>query len=86
MLPPTAATVECDLPSTPEQMACSTKTDEGLQTFWSLVERLQHAADRQQPIHQVEEIIFRDLLTVGLWLLQAKRSWTWPARGTWVRP
>ena len=35
---------------------------EGLKTFWSLVEQLQHAADEHQPIHQVEEVIFRELL------------------------
>jgi hypothetical protein len=56
---------------TPEQQACSTKIDQGLKTFWNVVERMQHAADQQQPIHQVEEIIFRDLLVIGRWLLQA---------------
>jgi hypothetical protein len=47
------------------------KIDEGLKTFWNVVERMQHAADHQQPIHQVEEILFRDLLVIGRWLLQA---------------
>jgi hypothetical protein len=70
MLAPTIATVKFDLPSTPEQAACALKIDAGLQTFWDLVEHLQHAADRQQPIHQVEETIFRKLLVIGNWLLQ----------------
>ena len=47
------------------------KIDEGLKTFWNVVEHMQHAADRRQPIHQVEETIFRDLLVIGNWLLQA---------------
>src|SRR4051795_2220996 len=71
MLPPTVAAVKFDLPSTPEQKACSTKIDQGLKTFWNLVQRMQHAADQQQPIHQVEEILFRDLLAIGRCLLQA---------------
>jgi hypothetical protein len=71
MLTPTVAAVKFDLPLTPEQQACSTKIDEGLKTFWNLVERMQHAADRHQPIPQVEEIGFRDLLVIGRWLLQA---------------
>jgi hypothetical protein len=71
MLPTAAATVKFALPMTPEQQACATKIDHGLKTFWNLVERLQHAADQQQPIHQVEEILFRDLLVIGRWLLQA---------------
>jgi hypothetical protein len=67
----TAAAVKFALPSTPEQTACATKIDEGLQTFWNVVEHLQHAADQQQPIHQVEETLFRSLLVMGHWLLQA---------------
>ena len=47
------------------------KIDEGLKTFWNVVEHMRHAADRRQPIHQVEETIFRDLLVIGNWLLQA---------------
>ena len=70
MLTPTAASVKFDLLATPEQTACALKIEEGLQTFWNLVEHLQHAADRQQPIHQVEETIFRKLLVIGHWLLQ----------------
>ena len=71
MLAPSIAAVKFDLPSTPEQKACSKSIDEGLNTFWTLVERLQNAADRHQPIHEVEEIAFRQLLVVGRWLLQA---------------
>ena len=71
MLTPTVAAVKFDLPLTPEQQACSTKIDQGLKTFWNVVERMQHAADQHQPIHQVEEFIFRDLLVIGRWLLQA---------------
>src|SRR3954453_8496331 len=71
MLTNTVAAVKFDLPFTPEQQACSTKIDQGLKTFWDLVERMQHAADQQQPIHQVEEILFRNLLVIGRWLLQA---------------
>jgi hypothetical protein len=65
------AAVKFDLPSTPEQQACSMKIDQGLKTFWNLVERMRLAADRQQPIHHVEEILFRDLLVIGRCLLQA---------------
>ncbi len=71
MLTTTAAAVKFALPSTPEQTACATKIDEGLQTFWNVVEHLQHAADRQQPIHEVEETLFRHLLVMGHWLLEA---------------
>lgn len=71
MLSSTAATVKFDRASTPEQAACMMKIDQGLETFWTIVEHMQHAADRQQPIHQVEETIFRHLLVAGKWLLQA---------------
>src|SRR5277367_3098629 len=71
MLAPSITAVKFDLPSTPEQRACSKNIDEGLNTFWALVERLQNAADRRQPIHEVEETAFRQLLIVGRWLLQA---------------
>jgi hypothetical protein len=71
MLTPPVAAVKFDLPLTPEQLACSTTIDQGLKTFWDLVERMQHAADQQQPIHQVEEFLFRDLLVIGRCLLQA---------------
>ena len=71
MLTPSASTVKFDLPLTPEQQACSMNVDQGLKTFWSLVEYLQHAADQQQPIDQVEEAIFRRLLVIGRWMLDA---------------
>jgi hypothetical protein len=61
MLTPTAAAVKFDLPFGPEQQACSNSIGESLNTFWTLVEYLQKAADQQQPIHQVEETIFRKL-------------------------
>src|SRR5436305_2501116 len=71
MLTPTAAAVKFDLPLTPEQQACATKIDQGLKTFWNVVERMRHAAERQQPIPQAEEILSRDHLVIGRWLLQA---------------
>src|SRR3954470_2216051 len=71
MLTATAATVKFALPSTPEQAACSMSIDRGLKELWNLVEYVHHAATRQQPIHQVEETIFRSLLVMGRWLLQA---------------
>jgi hypothetical protein len=71
MLTTTAATVKFALPMTPEQTACSRKIDEGLKTFWSVVAQMQHAAEEQRPIHQVEETLFRSLLVIGRWLLQA---------------
>src|SRR3954452_21658584 len=71
MLTTTVAAVKFDLPLTPERQACATTIDQGLKTFWNMVERMQHAADQQQPIHQVEEILFRELLVIGRWLLQA---------------
>jgi hypothetical protein len=57
--------------TTPEQRGCSMAIDHALATFWELVERLHAAADQQQPIHHVEEIIFRQLLAMGLDLLRA---------------
>jgi len=71
MLTPNTAAVKFDLPSTPEQQACSMNIDQGLKTFWSLVEYLQNAADEHQPIDQVEETIFRRLLVIGRWLLES---------------
>lgn len=71
MLTTAAATVKFALPMTPEQTACSRNIDEGLKTFWSVVEQMQHAAQQQQPIHQVEQTLFRNLLVIGHWLLQA---------------
>ena len=57
--------------STPEQAGCAAAIDQSLTIFWTLVERLHAAAQQQQPIHQVEEAIFRDLLAMGRSLLQA---------------
>src|SRR5271157_403101 len=71
MLTPSDAAVKFDLPLTPEQQACENHIDQGLKTFWSLVEHLQHAADQHQPMDQVEETIFRNLLVIGRWMLQA---------------
>jgi hypothetical protein len=71
MLTTAAATVKFALPMTPEQTACSRNIDEGLKTFWSVVEQMQHAAHQEQPIHQVEQTLFRNLLVIGRWLLQA---------------
>jgi hypothetical protein len=71
MLTTTTAAVKFSLPSTVEQQACSNSIGEGLNTFWALVEHLQNAADHHQPIHQVEEAVFRKLLVVGRWMLQA---------------
>src|SRR3954465_15568733 len=71
MLTTTGTAVKFGLSFTPEQAACSKNIDEGLKTFWNVVEHMQHAADRQQPIHQVEETIFRNLLAIGRWLLRA---------------
>src|SRR3954449_12850888 len=57
--------------STPEQRAAAMAIDASLTLFWALVERLHAAADQHQPIHQVEETVFRQLLAMGLSLLQA---------------
>lgn len=51
----------------PEQAA----VDQALNQFWALVERVRAAADRQQPIHHVEEAVFRQLLSIGHSLLGA---------------
>ncbi len=71
MLTPDTLAVKFDLPATPEQQACSMNIDQGLKTFWGLVEYVQHAANEQQPIDRVEETIFRDLLSIGRWMLES---------------
>ena len=71
MLAAAAPTVKLAPDSTPEQRSYAGDIDQALAIFWTLVERLQDAADGQQPIHQVEEIIFRDVLTMGLALLRS---------------
>src|SRR5262245_43088349 len=71
MLATGPAAVKFDLPPTPEQQACSRAIDQSLNAFWLLVERLHAASRERQPIHRVEEAIFRDLLAMGRSLLQA---------------
>src|SRR3954453_17076848 len=71
MLTAAAPAVKLAPATTPEQRGCSTAIDQALTIFWSLVERVRGAADARQPIHQVEEMIFRDLLAVGLAMLRA---------------
>src|SRR3954447_5518355 len=71
MLAAVAPTVKLAPGTTPEQRGCSTAIDQALTVFRTLVERLRGAAEGQQPIHQVEEAIFRDLLAMGLSLLRA---------------
>ena len=67
MLAAVASTVKFPASRSPEQAA----VDQSLSVFRALVERLHAAADQHQPIHQVEEAIFRDLLVMGRSLLQA---------------
>jgi hypothetical protein len=71
MLATGPAAVKFDVPPTPEQQACSRAIDQGLTAFWALVERLHAASEARQPVHQVEEMIFRDLLAMGHALLRA---------------
>src|SRR5215468_3731042 len=71
MLTTGPAAVKFDVPPTPEQQACSRAIDQGLNAFWLTVERLRAASGERQPIHQVEEAIFRDLLAMGRCLLRA---------------
>ncbi len=71
MLATSPAAVKFDVHATPEQQACSRAIDQSLNAFWLLVERLHAASGEQQPIHQVEEMIFRDLLAMGHSLLRA---------------
>ena len=71
MLATTAPAVKFPTYSTPEQASCAKAIDRSLTIFWTLVERLRSAADQRQPIHQVEEAVFRDLLAMGLDLLRA---------------
>lgn len=71
MLTTAAPLVKLAPDTTPEQQCGVRDIDQALTIFWSLVERLRGAADSQRPIHHVEEMIFRDLLTMGLALLRA---------------
>jgi hypothetical protein len=70
MLAAAAPTVKLAPDTTPEQRSCAQDIEQALGIFWNLVERLRNAADEQRPIHRVEEIIFRDVLTMGLALLR----------------
>jgi hypothetical protein len=67
MLTAVASTVKFPASRGPEQAAL----DQSLSVFWTLVERLHAAVAQHQPIHQVEETIFRDLPVMGRSLLQA---------------
>jgi hypothetical protein len=67
MLAAVTPTVKFPALPTPEQAA----VNQALDLFWQLVARLHAAAERRQPIHEVEEAIFRALLAMGRPLLQA---------------
>jgi hypothetical protein len=56
--------------TTPERQCLSGHIDQALTNFWNLVQKVQDAAQRHEPIHQVEETIFRDLLSLGFCMLQ----------------
>jgi hypothetical protein len=71
MLTAAATPVKLRLEATPEQHGCSVAIEQALTIFWTLVERLQAAAAEEQPIHQVGETIFRDVLKIGLAMLRA---------------
>lgn len=71
MLTTANSTVKFSLANTPEQAACAKSIDEGLKTFWMLVEHMERAAKERQALHQVEETIFRHLLAMGRWMLQS---------------
>ncbi len=71
MLTAAAPTVKFEASATPEERACAQAIDQSLTTFWTLVEQLRAAAAQRQPIHHVEETIFRALLTMGRPLLEA---------------
>lgn len=69
--PPAHPLVKLAPDTTPEQQSGARDIDRALTTFWTLVQRTRDAAEREQPIHQVEEVIFRDVLKIGLALLRA---------------
>ena len=71
MLAAAAPTVKLAPDTTPEHRSCAQHIDQALTLFWCLVERVRDAADQEQPIHQVEEMIFREALTMGLALLRS---------------
>ena len=72
MLTTAAPTVKLAPDTTPEQQSCAQDIDQALT---HLLEPRRAAPGRcrrhEQPIHQVEEIIFRDVLTMGLALLRS---------------
>jgi hypothetical protein len=67
MLAAFSRTVKSPASLTPEQVS----VDHALNLFWTTVEQLRAAADRRQPIHDVEEAVFRQLLVMGHSLLRA---------------
>jgi hypothetical protein len=70
MLTAAAPLVKLAPDTTPEQQSGARDIGQALTTFWTLVERTRDGAEREQPIHQVEEVIFRDVLKIGLALLR----------------
>ena len=66
MLAAAAPTGKLAPDTTPERRSGAQDIGQGLTIFRNLVERIQNAADAQRPIHRVEQIIFRDVLAMGL--------------------
>ncbi len=84
MLTHNALAVKFDVPLTPEQQACSVSIDQGLKTFWSLVEYLQ-----RPPMNNNPSIKWRRPSFVDSWLLDAgclSRSLPSPVQGMLVQP
>ena len=71
MLTAAAPLVKLAPETAPEQRNGSRDIDQALTIFWTLVERVRDAAEGRQPIHQVEETIFRDLLSIGHAMLRS---------------
>ena len=71
MLTAAAPLVKLAPETTPAQRNSARDIDRALTIFWALVERVRDAAEARQPIHQVEERIFRELLAMGLSMLRA---------------
>lgn len=67
MLAAVAHAVKFPAVQTPEQLA----VEQAASIFRTLVERLATAAEQRQPIHRVEEMVFRELLVMGGSLLRA---------------
>ena len=65
MLTANVPTVKFPIYTPPEQTGCTMAIDQSLTILWNLVERLRAGTDQYQPIHQVEEIFFRELLVMG---------------------